>query len=624
MGPPEHIAFLTLALPRQISPIASALLLAGMLGLAASPVAVAGSTAPPCAPPSLNVSAARAGGGVTVSPTPNSVDASYRTQISFVGVPASDITQISVVGSRTGPHPGTLEAYSQGDGGSFVPATPFSQGEVVTVRAEVQRANGALQFSWHFTTAEVDVVSRSLETPPAPPPPPKPSEFQHFVSRPDLTPPLVTVTTNTGEQAPGDLLLAPYAGPGQYGPMILNSTGGLLWFKRLPAGARAADLRAQVYEGRPVLSWWQDPLIADGHRGSGVVIADSAYRQIAAVRAGNGYEPDLHAFEITSRGTALLTVYDAIRCNLQAYGGPADGALADTLFQEIDLRTGLVRFEWHAVDHVPLAASYGSAKTGSPRSPWDFFHINAVSLHGTTILVDSRNTWAAYDVDASSGQVLWSLGGKQSSFAMGRGAAPAWQHDAREGPEGTITFFDNGGTPKVHAQSRAIVVRLDMAHKTATLVSSFTHASPLLAASQGDFQPLPGGDWIVGWGQEPFLSEFSASGQLLFDAHLPAAYQSYTVLKASWSGTPAEPPRVAVRAGAHGGVVAYASWNGATGVAQWRLLAGAHSQSMIPVATAPRRGFETRMTIAAVPHYAAAQALGEQGQVLGTSAISRG
>ena len=613
-----------MTLPSRISPAAAALLLAGLLGLVASPAATAAPTAPGCTPPSLNVSAALAEGAVTVSPTPNSVDASYRTQISFAGVPASDVSQISVVGSRTGPHPGTLAAFSQGDGGSFLPATPFAQGEVVTVHAELQGAGVARAFSWHFTTGEVDAVNRSLETPPGPPPPPRPGEFQHFVSRPDLEPPRVTVTANTGAEAPGDLLLAPYAGPGQYGPMILDGAGGLLWFKRLPAGARAADLRAQVYEGRPVLSWWQEPLIAGGHRGSGVVIADSSYRQIGAVRAGNGYEPDLHAFEITPRGTALFTVYDAIRCNLQAYGGPADGAVADTLFQEVDLRTGLVRFEWHALDHVPLAASYMPAKPGSPRSPWDFFHINAVSLHGATILVDSRNTWAAYEVDARSGQVLWRLGGKQSSFAMGSGAAPAWQHDAREGPEGTITFFDNGGTPKVHPQSRAIVVRLDIARKTATLVSSFTHASPLLAASQGDFEPLAGGDWMVGWGQEPFLSEFSASGRLLFAARLPAAYQSYTVLKAPWSGTPAEPPRVAVRAGAHGGIVAYASWNGASAVAQWRLLAGADPRSMIPVATAPRRGFETRIAIPAAPRYAAAQALGEQGQALGTSAVIRG
>ena len=95
----------------------------------------------------------------------------------------------------------------------------------------------------------------------------------------------------------------------------------------------------------------------------------------------------------------MFTVYDAIRCNLSAYGGPADGAVADTLFQEIDLRTGLVRYEWHALDHVALADSYQPVGDGgTPVSPWDYFHINAVSEHGSSMLVDTRNTWAAYDV----------------------------------------------------------------------------------------------------------------------------------------------------------------------------------------------------------------------------------
>ncbi len=581
----------------------------------------AGTTAPSCVPRTLNVSQALVGGAVTVSPTPDSVDASYRTQISFLGVPAADIADIVVAGSRSGTHSGQLAAYSQGDGASFLPSRPFSGGEVVTVHAVLRQGATTTPFAWRFTVAEVDSVSRSLETPPPPPPPAKPSELQHFLSRSDLEPPTVTVTKDSGAQTPGDLFLAPYAGPGQYGPMILDGNGQLLWFKRLPAGARAANLRVQEYEGQPVLTWWQDPLIAAGHRGSGVVIANSSYQEIADVRAGNGYEPDLHAFEITSQGTALFTVYDAIRCNLSAYGGPADGAVADTVFQEIDLKTGLVRLEWHALDHVPLAASYTPATPGSPRSPWDYFHINAVSRHGGDILVDSRNTWAAYLIDARSGQVLWRLGGKQSSFQMGPGAAPAWQHDAREGPEGTITFFDNGGTPKVHSQSRVIVLELNKQTMTATLVASFVHPTPLLAASQGDFQPLAGGNWFVGWGQEPFFSEFSPEGKVLFDAHLPSLYQSYTMLKFPWSGEPAGPPAIAERRGAHGGIEAYTSWNGATQVASWRVLEGATATSLTPVvAQAPRTGFETAIPSPGSGAYISVQALGVSGQVLGASA----
>lgn len=598
-------------------------LLAVCLVLASGVPEAGAATAPACAAATLNTSAALAGGAVTVSPAPNSVDASYRSQLSFAGVPAPELAVTSVTGSRSGSHAGSLEAYSQGDGASFVPQAPFAEGELVTVKAALRSASGEQQFEWSFTTAQVDRASRSLETPPPPPPPAKASEIQHFVSRPDLKPPVVSVTTNTGAQAPGDLFLAPYAGPGQYGPTILDAGGGLVWFKPVPKGARAANLRLQQYRGQPVLTWWQDPLVGGGHRGAGVVIADRSYREIAQVRAGNGYSPDLHAFEITPQGTALLTVYDAIRCNLSPYGGPADGAIADTLFQEIDLATGLVRFEWHALDHVPLSASYMPVRPGTPHAPWDFFHINAISTAEGAYLVDSRNTWAAYRVDPRSGQLLWTLGGKQSSFTLGPGAAPAWQHDARMGPNATVTFFDNGATPPVHPQSRAIVLQLDMQQMTANLVASFAHPKPLIAPSQGNFQALEGGDWVVGWGQEPWFTEYAPGGQVLFDAHLPFAYQSFTVLKFPWSATPPRGPALVVHRGAHRAAAAYVSWNGATEVARWRLLGGASTHALAPVVEAPRAGFETRIALSRRPRYLAVQALDGAGRVLGASSALR-
>jgi hypothetical protein len=599
-----------------------ALLLAVALGAAAFPTIAAG-VAPTCTPTTLNAPAVLAGGAVTVSPAPDSRDASFLTQVSFLGLPAADIVDVAVVGARSGRHSGRLVAYSQADGASFLPSKPFTQGELVTVHAVLRRDGATTPFAWRFTIARLDTTSRSLETSPPPPPPPKASEFQRFVSRSDLHPPAVAVTTNTGSQAPGDIFLAPYAGPGQYGPMILDGAGKLVWFKAIPSGSRAADLRVQQSEGRPVLTWWQDPLTDAGRRDAGIVIADSSYKDVAIVRAGNGYQPDLHAFEITPQGTALFTIYAAIRCNLSSHGGPPDGAVADTLVQELDLKTGLVRFEWHSLDHVALTDSYMPiGHGGTPKYPWDYFHINAVSEPGGNLLVDSRNTWATYDVDPHSGQVLWSLGGKHSSFAMGPGASPAWQHDAREQPDGTISFFDNGATPKVHSQSRVIVDALDIVHKTATLVSGFNHSTPLVAPSQGDFQPLPGGDWFVGWGQEPYFSEFAPEGRLLLDAHLPATYQSYTVLKFPWSGNPTQLPRLAVRLHAHKGLVAYVSWNGSTTVTQWQLLGGSSPRALAPIASAPRSDFETAIAIPTAPRYLAAQALDANGRVLATSSTN--
>lgn len=584
------------------------------------------SVSPSCTPPRLNVSAALAGSRVTVSPAPQSRDASVSTQISMLGPPASELSRVTVKGSLSGAHAGRLVGYSQGNGASFVPSKPFTQGEQVSVHAQVRDGAAAIAFAWSFTAAVQDhggVAGGS------PRPAPQQASYQSFRSRADLQPPTVSVTAHAAGTTPGDIFIAPYSGPGQYGPMILGEDGSLVWFKALsPAGTRAADFRVQQYEGKPVLTWWQDPLVAGGQSKAGEVIVDGSYRQLAVVRAGNGYQADLHEFQITPQGTALITVYDGIDCDLSSVGGPRNAAVADTLFQQIDLKTGLVMYEWHSLDHVALSESYASARHASRTTPFDYFHINSVDVRGDgDLLVDARNTWAAYDVDPRSGRVRWQLGGKRSSFAMGPGTRTAWQHDAREQPDGTITFFDNGATPAVHPQSRAIGVRLDPARRTATLVRSDVHpGKALVAGSQGNLQALPGGAWMVGWGEVPYVSEFGAGGQLLFDAHLPAAYQSYRAYRLAWSGDPSEAPALATARSSSGhGAVAYASWNGATRVASWRVLAGSSPSNLTLAGQALRAGFETAVSLprTAGGSYVQAQALDASGAVIGASRVKR-
>jgi hypothetical protein len=603
---------------------------------ATRPLASAQTVSPSCVPAQLNVSAALAGERVTVSPGPQTRDASAETQISMLERVGGDaglkLADVTVTGSQSGPHRGRLLAYSQGDGASFVPERPFAQGERVSVHAELVQSGHATPFAWSFTVAVRDRPGSSsaavvgvAKNPDARGSTPR--EYQSFHSRPGLRPPDVTVSSQD-RTATGDLFLAPYAGVGQYGPMILNPHGQLIWFKALsPPGTRAGNLRVQSYEGKPVLTWWQDPLIAGGSRTAGDVIANSAYETIAVVRAGNGYQPDLHEFQITPQATALITVYDAIDCNLSTVGGPRDGAVADTLMQEIDLRTGLVMYEWHSLDHVPLESSYSSPSTTSRAVPFDDFHINSVNVEQDgDLLIDSRNTWAAYDVDPRTGQVRWELGGKRSSFKMGPGTATAWQHDAVQLPDGAITFFDNGASPKEQPQSRAIEVALDTQDMTATLVRSYAHENPLVADSQGNLQVTTEGDWMVGWGQAGYFSELAPTGQVLFNAHLPPAWESYRTFVFPWSGDPSQPPALVVtRApGAATAVTVYASWNGATEVASWRALAGSSSTSLSPVASAPKAGFETAIALprGVVGPYVAVQALNAAGAVIGSSAAA--
>jgi Arylsulfotransferase (ASST) len=594
----------------------------GAKRIATENAAYKGLAAPQCVPSQLSRTDILPGTKLAVSPLPGSLDASYATQISLLGYPASALSGISVSGTSSRGHSGRLEAYSQGDGASFVPDKPFHSGETVVVRGKLTVAGRTEPFAFHFTTAVRDAFGHA---PPSRKPAGKAGELFAAHSRPELHAPLVTVTGSSPAQAPGDLFITPYSGPGQDGPMIVDPSGNLVWFDPLPSGTESANLQVQHYEGRPVLTWWQGYIPPQGFGQGEDVIADSSYRQILRMRAGNGMLADLHDFDITPQNTALLTVFDPIRCNLSSFGGPSNGAVTDSLFQEIDLKTHLVRREWHPLDHVALTRSYASATTSTTEWPYDYFHLNSVALRRDgSILISARNTSALYEISPSTGQLIAQIGGKGGSEKLGAGSATAYQHDAEELPNGDFTIFDNGGVPKVHPQSRGVIVSVDPNARTDTLVGQYEHSKPLSAASQGNVQPLENGDMFIGWGAEPYFSEYSPTGALVFDAHLPAKTESYRAYRFQWTGTPGGGPSVAAVPGPAQTVTVYASWNGATTVASWRVLAGASSASLAAAGSAPKAGFETPISTPGEPAYVAVQALDAAGNVLGTSHTIKG
>jgi hypothetical protein len=315
----------------------------------------------------------------------------------------------------------------------------------------------------------------------------------------------------------------------------------------------------------------------------------------------------------------LLTVFAPVHCDLALIGGPRDGAVTDSLYQEVDLATGLVRKEWHSLDHEGLAASYSSPVGSSTTWPFDYFHINSIDMlpNGHTLL-SARNTWALYELDTHTGQIVSTVGGKRSSIKLEHGTETAYQHDAAVLPNGQISIFDNGAVPNVHPESRGIVVAIDTSIHAERLVAVYAHPKPLLSASQGNMQVLPNGDVFIGWGAAPWLSEFSKAGTLLFDAHLPPDDESYRGYRFQWTGQPPSQPAIAAEQ-ANGKLTVYASWNGATDVASWRLLAGPIPRKLSPITTTVRTGFETSLQAPAEERYVAVQAMDASGHVLGAS-----
>jgi hypothetical protein len=594
----------------------------GSRRIAAEDAAYRAPNGPRCAPTQLNRSAVLSGTHLAVSPLPDSYDASPSTQISLLGAPASALSAISASGSSSGSHTGRLRAYAQGDGASFVPTRPFVAGETVTVRGRIRSSAKTASFTYHFVVAHQDTLIYKPLAKPAK----DYNEEQHFRSAPSLQPPVLAVTTSSGATAPGYIFTAPYNGPGPSGPEIFSQSGELIWFDPLAGEAASTNLQVQQYAGQPVLTWWQGYIPPQGFGQGEEMIYSTAYQQIGRVHAGNGYKADLHDFHITPQGTALLTVFDPIACNLSGVGGPSGGAVTDSVFQEVDLATGLVRREWHSLDHIALSESYSSPEGVSTAWPFDFFHINSIDqLSGGETLISARNTWALYALNTTTGQVTMRVGGRRSDVKAVNGASTAFQHDATVQPDGTISLFDNGAVPKVHPQSRAIVISVDPHARTDTLRVRYEHSRGLSSGSQGSMQMVAGGNVFVGWGSEPFFSEFSAAGQLLYDAHWHGSYQSYRAYRLPWTGTPAAPPAIAAgTAGASSPVTVYASWNGATGVAAWRVLAGASPTQLTPVAGAPKSGFETSITTPGPAAYVAIQALNSAGTVLGTSPTIKG
>ena len=436
--------------------------------------------------------------------------------------------------------------------------------------------------------------------------------------------------------APGYLLLGPGStgdftngppptGP-QQGPLIVDERGELVWFRPLSGTRWASNVRVTRWRGEPVLTWWEGDVVTPGFgRGEGVIV-DRSYTEIARVRAGNGRQADLHEFLLTPEGTALLTCFPrSVQMDLSEVGGPRQGTAVESIIQEVDVRSGEVLLEWRSLEHISLSESYEPSYAPFA-NPYDYVHINSIDvLPDGHLLVSARATWALYKLHRRTGEVIWRLGGKRSDFTMGTGARFAWQHDARHLSTGVITVFDDGAGP-VHTEprSRAIVLHVDSTRRTVDLARAYRHPHRLLVGSMGSVQLLPNGNVLVGWGAQPYASEFAPDGTLVADAQLPTGLLSYRALRAPWKATPGDAPAIAARRDPiTSRRILYASWNGATDVTHWRVHTGSTANGLQPLGIARRHGFETAIPVGVADAYAAVTALDASGRELASSPIVR-
>ena len=171
-----------------------------------------------------------------------------------------------------------------------------------------------------------------------------------------------------------------------------------------------------------------------------------------------------------------------------------------------------------------------------------------------------------------------------------------------------------------NAPTRGLVLKLDPTKHTGSLVNQYIRAKFFVAAFLGNTQLLPGGNVMLSWGNAGFFSEASTKGKVLLDAGWPKPDINYRTYVQKWVGTPFFPPSGAVRTN-HGKATVYASWDGATQVASWRVLAGSSANGLKAIASKNKTGFETTIPLTGSFKVYKVQALDSGHHVLGTSAV---
>jgi hypothetical protein len=251
---------------------------------------------------------------------------------------------------------------------------------------------------------------------------------------------------------------------------------------------------------------------------------------------------DGHEFRETGDGHVLVDSYVPHPADLRRVGGPRKAAIVTPEIQELD-RQGRVLWRW---------SSRGRIRLGETRLRWwarilanphrelgglrtfDPVHINAIEPRGPDeVIISARHTDAIYGIDRSTGRIAWKLGGRGRADGLRVIGDPdprrfGGQHDVRIADDGTLSVYDNAKLRSY--RPRVAFYRLELSRHRARLVGELH--DPLVRTSHccGSARQLPGGGWLVSWGDNPLVSGFDREHRLAFRLRLPVpAYRAVPV-----------------------------------------------------------------------------------------------
>jgi hypothetical protein len=437
----------------------------------------------------------------------------------------------------------------------------------------------------------------------------------------------MNVGVTTHGTRPGTYLFLSPGGTFGDGAGIFQDNGDLVWWQ--PAVApQVSDITVVHYRGHRYLAVWSGHATFKDPYGMGTVtLYNEHYEpvgQITSVGKFGADRIDAHEFGITPQGDALFGIYDPVGARFRG----RHVEVYRYVVQKVSLvrgahgiRTGRLLFQWDSLRHVPLSQSHVRAPTN--HTVWDYFHGNAVGQDADgNLIISSRSTWGIYKVNVRTGHTMWQVGAR-GDHALG--APWSFQHDVVPLGHDRYSLFDDGAMASGCANaaqhpSRALVIQVDPSQSPAgvKLIRAYGHTPAICSGFCGSMQLLPGGGFLIDWGEIPEVTEYGRSGGSP-RMDLSLSDWSCRGYRFPWVGKPLTRPSIAASI-AHGSTDVWASWNGSTLLTAWRVLAGASSAHLAAVGSPTnKRGFETEIVL---PHpYAVVevQALGAGGRVLATS-----
>ncbi|KAK5738723.1 hypothetical protein LTR17_005856 [Elasticomyces elasticus] len=396
-----------------------------------------------------------------------------------------------------------------------------------------------------------------------------------YRSRPDLSPPRLNITLPaTKDVGTGYLFVAPFARLPDT-PHVQHALAKLVLTScetTATSSGPATDTTASgprtsrscQWQGQDVLACFEGDYNPNyGHGHGHVTLLDRHYKTVRELRAGRHKISDKHEFQVVDGETALIQIYQQEARDLNAYGAkPEEVWIVNAIFQELNIETREVLFEWSSLDHVSpdesmLPVIKGQAGSGYNSSyAWDYFHINSVDKDiSGNYLISARDACGVHKVN---GRTAASSGGSVGSTQV----LPNGNVLVNWGSEGAMTEYLPNGTVIFHA--------------------------------------------------------YMASGEL------GVGVQNYRAYRYHWTGVPHEEPAVAAYEDESGTSV-NVSWNGDTETKLWRLLGHADGEfEPYVLGEVSRTSFKTILSLPGRKvSSVSVVAVDEAGEVIGSTQVEK-